>query len=114
MPLSVFKTVFLFACFIHFLFFYSPCFSECKGGLTPIFEVQLRLEIPEVVFYPSLEPGVKGSFYDIVEELVANIFRISSLVPRLSPQKSSPHYQVLDLQLSCLPTRPGTPCKVLL
>uniref|UniRef100_A0A8C4MEW3 Dynein axonemal heavy chain 9 n=1 Tax=Equus asinus TaxID=9793 RepID=A0A8C4MEW3_EQUAS len=68
--------------------------TECKAGLTPIFEVQLSLAIPELVFYPSLESGVKGGFYDIVEGLVTSIFRISSLVPKLSPQSGSPHYQV--------------------
>uniref|UniRef100_A0A2I3HRY0 Dynein axonemal heavy chain 9 n=1 Tax=Nomascus leucogenys TaxID=61853 RepID=A0A2I3HRY0_NOMLE len=68
--------------------------TECKAGLTPIFEAQLSLAIPELVFYPSLESGVKGGFYDIVEGLVTSIFRISSLVPRLSPQNGSPHYQV--------------------
>ncbi|XP_023385619.1 dynein heavy chain 9, axonemal [Pteropus vampyrus] len=68
--------------------------TECKAGLTPIFEAQMSLEIPEIVFSPSLESGVRGGFYDIVEGLIASIFRISSLVPRLSPQNSSPHYQV--------------------
>uniref|UniRef100_A0A8C6C0I2 Dynein axonemal heavy chain 9 n=1 Tax=Monodon monoceros TaxID=40151 RepID=A0A8C6C0I2_MONMO len=71
--------------------------TECKAGLTPIFEAQLSLAIPELVFCPSLEPGVKGGFYDIVEGLITSIFRISSLVPRLSPQNGSPHYQV-DLE----------------
>ncbi|XP_057572498.1 dynein axonemal heavy chain 9 [Hippopotamus amphibius kiboko] len=71
--------------------------TECKAGLTPIFEAQLSLGIPELVFCPSLEPGAKGGFYDIVEGLVTSIFRISSLVPRLSPQNGSPHYQV-DLE----------------
>nr|XP_045746232.1 dynein axonemal heavy chain 9 [Mirounga angustirostris] len=68
--------------------------TECKAGLTPIFEVQLSLAIPELVFSPPLEYGVKGGFYDAVEGLVTSIFGISSLVPRLSPQNSSPHYQV--------------------
>lgn len=108
--LSVFKIGFLFAYFTHFIFF-SPCFSECKAGLTPIFEAQMSLEIPEIVFFPSLESGVKGGFYDIVEGLITSIFRISSLVPRLSPQNSSPHYQVVDLQPSCLPTYLGLPAK---
>nr|XP_027809857.1 dynein heavy chain 9, axonemal [Marmota flaviventris] len=70
---------------------------ECKAGLTPIFEVQLSLAVPDLVFYPSLESGVKGGFYDIVEGLVNSIFGMSSLVPRLSPQSGSPHYQV-DLE----------------
>ncbi|XP_037595504.1 dynein heavy chain 9, axonemal isoform X5 [Cebus imitator] len=68
--------------------------TECKAGLTPVFEAQLTLAIPELVFYPSLESGVKGGFYDIVEGLVTSIFGISSLVPRLSPRNGSPHYQV--------------------
>ncbi|XP_059524579.1 dynein axonemal heavy chain 9 [Myotis daubentonii] len=67
--------------------------TECKAGLNPIFEAQLCLAVPELVFSPSLEFGVKGGFYDMVEGLVTSIFRISSLVPRISPQNSSPHYQ---------------------
>ncbi|KAM5310557.1 dynein axonemal heavy chain 9 isoform 2-T2 [Glossophaga mutica] len=68
--------------------------TECKPGLNPIFEAQLSLAIPELVFSPSLESGVEGSFYDMVEGIVTSIFRIASLVPRLSPQDSAPHYQV--------------------
>ncbi|XP_058532038.1 dynein axonemal heavy chain 9 isoform X2 [Ochotona princeps] len=68
--------------------------TECKAGVNPIFEVQMSLAIPELVFCPSLESGAKGGFYDIVQGLVSSIFKISSLVPRLSPHNSSPHYQV--------------------
>ncbi|XP_059734281.1 dynein axonemal heavy chain 9 isoform X5 [Bos taurus] len=67
--------------------------TEGKAGLTPIFEAQLSLAIPELVFRPSLEPGVKGGFYDLVEGLVTSIFSMASLVPRLSPESGSPHYQ---------------------
>ncbi|XP_006898632.1 PREDICTED: LOW QUALITY PROTEIN: dynein heavy chain 9, axonemal [Elephantulus edwardii] len=68
--------------------------TENKPGVTPIFETQLSLAIPELVFYPSLDPTVKGGFYDIFEGLLTSIFGISSLVPRLSPQNHPPHYQV--------------------
>uniref|UniRef100_A0A8D1DBX7 Dynein axonemal heavy chain 9 n=1 Tax=Sus scrofa TaxID=9823 RepID=A0A8D1DBX7_PIG len=71
--------------------------TECNAGLTPIFEAQLSLAIPESVFCPSLESGAKGGLYDIVDGLVTSVFRISSLVPRLSPQSDSPHYQA-DLE----------------
>ncbi|XP_047613274.1 dynein axonemal heavy chain 9 isoform X4 [Phacochoerus africanus] len=71
--------------------------TECNAGLTPIFEAQLSLAIPELVFCPSLESGAKGGLCDIVDGLVTSIFRISSLVPRLSPQSDSPHYQA-DLE----------------
>lgn len=95
------------------IFLCFSCFPECKPGLNPIFEAQLSLAIPELVFSPSLESGLEGSFYDMVEGLVTSIFRIASLVPRLSPQNSAPHYQVLDLKPPCLPARPGTRCRVL-
>ncbi|XP_007946239.1 dynein axonemal heavy chain 9 [Orycteropus afer afer] len=68
--------------------------TENKAGITPIFEAQLCLASQELVFYPSLESGVKGGFYDIVEGLLMSIFGISSLVPRLSSENHPPHYQV--------------------
>ncbi|KAF0872636.1 DYH9 protein, partial [Crocuta crocuta] len=71
--------------------------TESKAGLPPLFEAQLHLVIPDLVFCPSLEYGAKGGFYDAVKGLVASIFGISALVPRLSPQHGSPHYQV-DLE----------------
>nr|XP_021499024.1 dynein heavy chain 9, axonemal [Meriones unguiculatus] len=67
--------------------------TECKPGLTPIFEAQLNLVTPELVFHPSLDSGVKGGLYDIVQNLVSSIFAVASLVPRLSPHSGSPHYQ---------------------
>ncbi|XP_038392820.1 dynein heavy chain 9, axonemal [Canis lupus familiaris] len=67
--------------------------TECRTGLTPIFEAHLSLAIPELVFSPSLEYGVKGGFYDAIEGLITSIFGVSSLMPRLSPHTGSPHYQ---------------------
>ncbi|XP_057629488.1 dynein axonemal heavy chain 9 isoform X4 [Chionomys nivalis] len=67
--------------------------TEYKTGITPIFEAQLSLVPPELVFHPSLDCGVKGSLYDIVESLLDSIFAVPSLVPRLSPHSDSPHYQ---------------------
>ncbi|XP_038180482.1 dynein heavy chain 9, axonemal [Arvicola amphibius] len=64
-----------------------------KTGITPIFEAQLSLVPPELVFHPSLDSGVKGGLYDIVESLLDSIFAVPSLVPRLSPHSDSPHYQ---------------------
>lgn len=78
----------------------SLYFPECKAGITPIFEAQLSLVPPELIFHPSLDSGVKGGLCDIVEHLLSSIFAIPSLVPRLSPHSGSPHYQVLDLQAS--------------
>lgn len=64
-------------------------------GLAPLFEVQLNLQVPDIVFHPSLEFGAADGFCDLVEGLINDIFRISSLVPRLAEYSSFPHYQVL-------------------
>uniref|UniRef100_A0A8B9CLP9 Dynein axonemal heavy chain 9 n=1 Tax=Anser brachyrhynchus TaxID=132585 RepID=A0A8B9CLP9_9AVES len=67
--------------------------TDPKAGLAPVFEVQLDLVIPDVIFRPSLDPGTNDGFYDMVEGLLNDIYRISSLVPRLAKHSGFPHYQ---------------------
>ncbi|XP_016382633.1 dynein axonemal heavy chain 9 [Sinocyclocheilus rhinocerous] len=67
--------------------------TDQKAGLAPLFEVQLLLQVPEIVFYPSLEFSASGGFHDLVESLINSVFRISALVPRLSEHSGFPHYQ---------------------
>ncbi|KAK2522493.1 hypothetical protein Q9233_010490 [Columba guinea] len=68
--------------------------TDPKAGLAPLFEVQLDLVIPDLIFQPSLDPGTKDGFYDMVEGLLNDIYRISSLVPRLAEHSGFLHYQV--------------------
>uniref|UniRef100_A0A8C3KG70 Dynein axonemal heavy chain 9 n=1 Tax=Calidris pygmaea TaxID=425635 RepID=A0A8C3KG70_9CHAR len=67
--------------------------TDPKAGLPPLFEVQLDLVIPDLVFRPSLDPGTNDGFYDMMESLLNDIYRISSLVPRLAEHNGFPHYQ---------------------
>ncbi|KFW62348.1 Dynein heavy chain 9, axonemal, partial [Pygoscelis adeliae] len=67
--------------------------TDPKAGLAPLFEVQLDLAIPDLIFHPSLDPGTNDGFYDMVESLLNDIYRISSLVPRLAEHSGFPHYQ---------------------
>lgn len=62
--------------------------------MAPLFESQLDLKIPDMIFTPSLEFGAGDSLFELVENLVNDIFRISSLVPRLAQHSNFPHYQV--------------------
>ncbi|KAJ7420209.1 hypothetical protein BTVI_22374 [Pitangus sulphuratus] len=71
--------------------------TDPKAGLAPLFEVQLDLVIPDLVFHPSLDPGTHDGFSDMVESLLNGIYRISSLVPRLATHSGFPHYQA-DLE----------------
>ncbi|XP_037265188.1 dynein heavy chain 9, axonemal [Falco rusticolus] len=67
--------------------------TDPKAGLAPLFEVQLDLVIPDLIFHPSLDPGTNDGFYDIVESLINDIYSISSLVPRLAEHSGFLHYQ---------------------
>ncbi|XP_074463654.1 dynein axonemal heavy chain 9 isoform X3 [Larus michahellis] len=67
--------------------------TDPTAGLPPLFEVQLDLVIPDLIFRPSLDPGTNDGFYDMMESLLNDIYRISSLVPRLAEHSGFPHYQ---------------------
>ncbi|NXD73362.1 DYH9 protein, partial [Eolophus roseicapillus] len=67
--------------------------TDPKAALAPLFEVQLDLVIPDLVFHPSLDPGTNDGFYDMVESLLNDIYGISSLVPRLAVHSGFLHYQ---------------------
>ncbi|KAG7491786.1 hypothetical protein MATL_G00007500 [Megalops atlanticus] len=67
--------------------------TDPKAGLAPLFEVQLELRVPDMVFIPSLEFGASDGFYDLVEGIINDIYRISSLMSRLAEHSNFPHYQ---------------------
>uniref|UniRef100_H0Z5T6 Dynein axonemal heavy chain 17 n=1 Tax=Taeniopygia guttata TaxID=59729 RepID=H0Z5T6_TAEGU len=71
--------------------------TDPKAGLPPLFEVQLHLVIPDLVFRPPLDPGTNDGFCDMVESLLQGIYHISSLVPRLAAHSGFCHYQA-DLE----------------
>ncbi|XP_077101765.1 dynein axonemal heavy chain 9 [Siphateles boraxobius] len=68
--------------------------TDPKAGFDPLFEAQLCLQAPEIVFRPSLESDASDGFPHLVESLINDVFRISTLVPRLSEHIGFPHYQV--------------------
>ncbi|TRY82989.1 hypothetical protein DNTS_022847 [Danionella cerebrum] len=68
---------------------------DMNAGLEPLFEVQLSLQVPDMVFQPSLEFGASRSFDNLFWDLVQDIFKISTLVPRLSEHSGYPDYQEL-------------------
>ncbi|XP_069510616.1 dynein axonemal heavy chain 9 [Ambystoma mexicanum] len=67
--------------------------TDSKAGFAPLFEVHLDLAMPDMIFRPSLELGANEGFYDMIEGLINDIFKISSLVPRLAEHSNFPHYQ---------------------
>ncbi|XP_043925657.1 dynein axonemal heavy chain 9 [Protopterus annectens] len=64
-----------------------------KAGLAPLFEAQMDLVAPDTLFHPSLEQGANDGFYDLVEGLLNDIYKMSSLIVRLAEHSNFPHYQ---------------------
>ncbi|XP_043925655.1 dynein axonemal heavy chain 17-like [Protopterus annectens] len=59
----------------------------------PLFEVRLELDASSIVFRPSLAYGVANGFVYMIEELMRAVYRIASLIPRLSKHRY-PHLQM--------------------
>ncbi|CAG5911397.1 unnamed protein product [Menidia menidia] len=67
--------------------------TDQRAVVVPLFEAQLDLRVPDMVFTPSLEFGARDSFFEIVESLISDVFKMASLVPRLAKHSPFPHYQ---------------------
>ena len=47
-----------------------------------------------MIFNPSLDYGVADGFYDLVEMLISDSYKMASLVKRLAEHNGREHYQV--------------------
>lgn len=54
------------------------------NNLSPLFEVQLELRDPDLVFTPPLETTRPDGFSCIIESLIADILSMADLIPRVS------------------------------
>lgn len=63
----------------------------------PLFQSKLELEIPNMIFIPSLDPKNEFSFSRLLHKLVDDIIHMSSLIPRLHKEDDKT-YQDLILQ----------------
>lgn len=63
----------------------------------PFFQVQMILMPPEILFKPSLEKETGDGFYDLVEEMLCNSFRMSAQMKRVANHLEIANYQVFPL-----------------
>uniref|UniRef100_A0A6I8PET2 Dynein axonemal heavy chain 11 n=2 Tax=Ornithorhynchus anatinus TaxID=9258 RepID=A0A6I8PET2_ORNAN len=59
----------------------------------PFLQIQMMLQAPEVIFKPSLEKDIGDGFYDLVEDLLCNIFKMSAQMKRIASHLEAPNYQ---------------------
>lgn len=67
--------------------------TDLKHNSTSLFEAKLELQQPELVFIPSLDFGVSDGYYDLVESIVNDVYKMASLVKRLADHNESDNYQ---------------------
>ena len=65
--------------------------------MDPLFEAQLELIAPDMIFNPSLDHGVADGFYDLIDGLVGDIYKQASKINRLAVHCGQEHYQVRKL-----------------
>lgn len=61
----------------------------------PLFESRLELEIPNLIFIPSLDANDKKGFYQLLHSLVNDILFMSTLIPRLDKEAEQTYEELI-------------------
>ncbi|CAK8694647.1 unnamed protein product [Clavelina lepadiformis] len=68
--------------------------TDSRHAVTPLFQAQLELHAPDMVFKPSLDYGMgESGFFELIEDLLNDMYNMSSLIPRLTKEGGAEHYQ---------------------
>ncbi|KAM8981229.1 dynein axonemal heavy chain 11 isoform 1-T1 [Sarcophilus harrisii] len=81
-----------FNAIMHELDFFLVNTEKCLKS-APFFQAQMILMAPEIIFKPPLEREAGDGLYDLVEEILCNIFRMSSHMKRVAAHLEIPNYQ---------------------
>lgn len=70
--------------------------DHVRSDPDPLFEIQLRLDPPDLMFMPPLEPDPDEpqSFIEIIEDLINSIYKQASLIKRIADHIGQTDYQV--------------------
>lgn len=82
----------LFNCVHCSLSYFMDNTTKDKEGMPPLLEAKLELQSPEMVFNPSLEQDSPNGFGALVEDLLEDVFKVASLVPRIAKHKGVDDY----------------------
>lgn len=65
--------------------------------VAPLFESHLELQTPDLVFAPSLQYETRNSLYNIIDDLLRDIFSMAAYIPRVAEHVGHENYQ-MDLE----------------
>ena len=72
------------------MFYFSICYildeTDPEAEIFPLFEVQLCLKIPNIVFNPVIDINDENGFYTFYEGLLLDIMKMGTLIPRINPE----------------------------
>lgn len=58
-----------------------------KNKLAPLFEAQLELLDPDMVFLPSLDPSDEKGFTALIKSIIDDVVNMATLIERIDKQK---------------------------
>ncbi|XP_041102237.1 dynein heavy chain 11, axonemal-like [Polyodon spathula] len=67
--------------------------TENVFKVSPLFEAQMILSAPEITFKPSLDKEAGDGFYDLAEELLSAIYKMSAQMRRVAGHMGIGNYQ---------------------
>ncbi|XP_051576917.1 dynein axonemal heavy chain 11 [Myxocyprinus asiaticus] len=67
--------------------------TEASVKQAPLFEAQMLLTGSEIMFRPSLDRDAGDGLYELVEELLGDVFKMSAQVKRVAPHLGLEDYQ---------------------
>ncbi|CAK8695850.1 unnamed protein product [Clavelina lepadiformis] len=66
--------------------------ENTEPEVQPLFIAELELQAPDMVFKPSLIENAPSGFLDLIEGLLIDVYKMSSLMPRVAPQVGQANY----------------------
>ena len=75
--------------------------DHIKFDPDPLFEIQLRLDPPEILFLPSMDIEEPENFYSINEDLIKSVYKQASLIQRIAKHIGQTDYQVRKILITC-------------
>ncbi|XP_041975803.1 dynein beta chain, ciliary [Aricia agestis] len=76
-----------------------------KNKLEPLFEAQLELLDPDMVFSPTLDPSDEAGFTSLLNSVIDDILRMATLVRRIDPRRGenydeyvAGHHDIVDMK----------------
>lgn len=76
-----------------------------SNNLCPLFEAQLLLQEPHMVFVPSLEPDAEDGFKKIIITLMSDIINIPQEVPRFASTKGLSYKEEIEQNIDIIDIR---------